>query len=321
MQKAIIEMDQVGRRFGRRDALNGIGLEVHPGTMLGLIGPNGSGKTTLLKLMAGFIKSSCGTVRVFGRDPYIHRLEVMRRARFSFAPPPVYGALSAYENLKYICGAGMRSGEGIDRRQIMQALETVRLADRARDKASTFSFGMKQRLGLAQALLPLPKLLVFDEPTDGLDPIAVTELRGILKRLQTDYNVTIVLSSHLLSEVERLVDTLLVLNEGEILYSGSTAGLMDGGRRIEIRIEGKLEAGIDALRRHGFKPKANGNEGLTLPAGSIGLQDAVNLLNARGLKLLEFYEKRPGLADVYLQRLQGAANPSKLTTEKNAMAL
>ena len=240
MQDTIILLDRASRRFGRRDALKGIDLQVRTGTMLGLIGPNGSGKTTLLKLMAGFIKTTSGTVRMFGYDPFIHRTKVMRRARFAFAPPPIYGALSAFEHLKFLSAAGVRQSERVGRSEIMQALETVGLAHRAHDKASTFSFGMKQRLGLAQALLPLPELLVFDEPTDGLDPLAVAELRGTLKRLQAEYNLTIVLSSHLLSEVEKLVDTLLVLNEGGVIYCGTPAGLLDGGRRIEMRIEGKL---------------------------------------------------------------------------------
>jgi ABC-2 type transport system ATP-binding protein len=312
MQDTIILLDKASRRFGRRDALKGIDLQVRAGTMLGLIGPNGSGKTTLLKLMAGFIKTTSGTVRMFGYDPFTHRMEVMRRARFAFAPPPIYGALSAFEHLKFLSAAGVRQSERVGRREIMQALETVGLAQRAHDKASTFSFGMKQRLGLAQALLPLPELLVFDEPTDGLDPLAVAELRGTLKRLHSEYTLTIVLSSHLLSEVEKLVDTLLALNEGGVIYCGTPAGLLDGGRRIEMRIEGKLEAGIGALRRHGFNPEINGDNRLMLPVGSIRLQDAAKLMKEQGLRLIEFHEKRPGLADAYLQRLKDGFERSQL---------
>jgi ABC-2 type transport system ATP-binding protein len=142
----------------------------------------------------------------------------MRRARFAFAPPAVYGALSAWEHLKFLSATGMPPHERPRHSEIWTALKTVGLADRAKDKAHTYSFGMKQRLGLAQALLPMPALLVFDEPTDGLDPIAVVELRDLLKRLQTEHNLTIVLSSHLLSEVEKLVDTIFVLNDGRSIF-------------------------------------------------------------------------------------------------------
>jgi ABC-type multidrug transport system ATPase subunit len=169
----------------------------------------------------------------------------------------IYGKLSAFEHLEYLAAAEIRQDERIDRRQIMQALEAVGLAHRARDRASTFSFGMKQRLGLAQALLPLPELLVFDEPTDDLDPLAVEELRGILKRLQAERHLTIVLSSHLLGEVEKLVDSLLVLNEGQVIYCGEPATLLESMRRIEMRIDGKLETGLDALRQQGYKPEIN----------------------------------------------------------------
>lgn len=309
MPDSIIAVDGAGRRFGRRHALKGVNLEVRAGDMLGLIGPNGSGKTTLLKLMAGFIKTTSGRVRLFGLDPFAQRREVMRRARFGFAPPPIYGGLSAYEHLKFLAAAGVRRSEQASRGEILKALETVGLARRAHDKASTFSFGMKQRLGLAQALLPLPDLLVFDEPIEGLDPLAVEELRGILKHLQATFNLTIVLSSHLLNEVEKLVDTLLILNEGRPVYCGTPGGLLVGERRIEMRIAGNPTAGIDALRRHGFKPQLNGDQLLTLPAGSIALQDAADLLREAGLQLLAFHEKRPGLAQTYRQHLKNGFDP------------
>jgi ABC-2 type transport system ATP-binding protein len=179
-------------------------------------------------------------------------------------------------------------------------------------KAQTYSFGMKQRLGLAQALLPMPSLLVFDEPTDGLDPIAVVELRGLLKRLQTEHNLTIVLSSHLLSEVEKLVDTILVLNDGRPVFWGSPDKLLGEERRIVIRIEGKLKAGIDALRKQGIEPEVNAGGRLLLPAGSIGLHEAAKLLRKQGLKLIEFHEKQPGLEDAYIRRLHEAAGFSRL---------
>jgi ABC-2 type transport system ATP-binding protein len=316
MRDSIITIEGAGRRFGRRHALKNITLQVQEGDILGLIGPNGSGKTTLLKLMAGFIKTTSGTVRLFGLDPFIHRTVVMRRARFAFAPPPIYGGLSAYEHLKFLSAAGLGPTERSGRSEIIKALETVGLAQRAHDKASTFSFGMKQRLGLAQALLPLPDLLVFDEPTDGLDPLAVEDLRSILKRLHAEHMLTIVLSSHLLNEVEKLVDNLLVLKEGRAIYCGAPDGLLNSQARIEMRIEGNLEAGITVLRRHGFKPEINEDKLLMLPVGSIGLHDAASLLRAEGLNLIEFHEKRAGLAEAYLQHLKNGFERSQFKGEQ-----
>ncbi len=308
MQETIIQLDRVHRRFGRRDALKGVDMRVHAGSMLGLVGPNGSGKTTLLKLMAGFIKTTSGTVRLFGYDPFVQRTEVMRRARFTFAPPPIYGSLTAWEHLKFLSAAGVRRSERIGRREIMVALEKVGLGHRANDKTRTYSFGMKQRLGLAQALLPMPELLVFDEPNDGLDPIAVAEMRTILKRLQNEHHLTIVLSSHLLSEIEKLVDTLLMLSDGQPVFCGPPAKLLEDERRIEIRIEGDLAVGIDAFRKHGLKAEVDGDSRLLLPAASIRLNEAAALLGSQGLKLIEFHEKNPGLADAYIRRLHYVSN-------------
>jgi ABC-type multidrug transport system ATPase subunit len=311
MQNPIIQFDHVSRRFGGRDVLKDIGLKVPAGIIAGLVGPNGSGKTTLLKLMAGFIKTTSGDVRLFGCDPFVHRAEVMRRARFAFAPPAVYGSLTAREHLKFLSATGMRSCEWPTRKEIMAVLETVGLADRADDKAHTYSFGMKQRLNLAQALLPMPALLVFDEPTDGLDPIAVVELRILLKRLQTQHNLTLVLSSHLLGEIEKLVDTIFMLNDGRQVFCGSPDELLGAERQILIRIQGELKAGVNVLRKHGIEPEVNGDGRLLLPAGSIRLEDAAKLLAKQGLKLLEFHETQPGLEDAYIRRLHEASDHSR----------
>jgi ABC-type multidrug transport system ATPase subunit len=311
MQNPIIQFDHVSRRFGGRDVLKDIDLKVPAGIIAGLVGPNGSGKTTLLKLIAGFIKTTSGDVRLFGSDPFVHRAEVMRRARFAFAPPAVYGSLTAREHLKFLSAAGRRSCEWPSRDEIMAVLETVGLADRADDKAHTYSFGMKQRLNLAQALLPMPALLVFDEPTDGLDPIAVVELRGLLKRLQTEHNLTLVLSSHLLGEIEKLVDIIFMLNDGRQVFCGSPDELLGEERQIVIRIEGELTAGVNVLRKHGIEPQVNGDGRLLLPAGSIRLDDALKLLGKQGLKLMEFHEKQPGLEDAYIRRLREASDRSR----------
>ena len=312
MQTPIIQFDHVNRRFGSRDALKDIDFQVPAGLIAGLLGPNGAGKTTLLKLMAGLIKTTSGDVRLFGYDPFTQRAEVMRRARFAFAPPAVYGSLSAREHLKFLSAAGMRQHERPRRSEIGAVLETVGLAVRADDKAHTYSFGMKQRLGLAQALLPMPSLLVFDEPTDGLDPIAVVELRAFLRRLQTEHSLTIVLSSHLLSEVEKLVDTIFVLNDGRLVFCGSIDMLLGEERRIVIRIAGELKAGIDVLRRQGLEPDVGAGGRLLLPAGSIRLDEAAKLLSKQGLKLVEFHEKGPGLEDAYIKRLHQASDRFRL---------
>ncbi len=303
MAEPIIQIDHVRRRLGGREVLKDISLHLPAGIIAGLAGPNGSGKTTLLKIMAGFIKPTAGDVRLFGHDPFSQRAEVMRRARFAFAPPAVYGSLTAKEHLQFLSSFGLRRHERPSSNQIQTVLETVGLVDRADEKARTYSFGMKQRLSLAQALLPMPALLVFDEPTDGLDPVAVAALRELLKRLQNEHNLTIVMSSHLLNEVEKLVDRILILNDGHPVFYGSPATFLNEERRIEIRIEGELKAGIDMLRIKGIEAEVNGDDRLLLPPGSIQLHDVASLFREQGLKLIAFHETQPRLEDAYINRL------------------
>ncbi len=149
----------------------------------------------------------------------------------------------------------------------------------------------------------MPELLIFDEPTDGLDPVAVRQLRNILKGLQANHGITIVLSSHMLVEVEKLADTMIVLDEGRQLFTGSPADLLDEGSRLVINIDGEVEAGVEAFRSRGLAPEVNVHDQITLPPGSIRLDEASELLNSNGLRLIDFHEKRSTLEEALLSRL------------------
>ena len=223
MGEPVVRARGLARRFGARLALAPLELEVGAGEVLGLVGPNGSGKTTLLRMLSGFLKPSEGELRVLGCEPWSERARLMERARFAFAPPPLYERMSAREHLRCL---GALGGEPPSAADIQRALDTVGLGERADERVRAFSFGMRQRLALAQALVPRPELLVLDEPTDGLDPLAVLELREVLARLAREEGVTVLLSSHLLVEVEELVDRMLVLFEGRSLFLGTPHELL-----------------------------------------------------------------------------------------------
>ena len=287
------------RRFGRRTALADVDLEVAPGEIVGLAGPNGSGKTTLLKVLAGFLRPGEGQARLFDLDPWRDAPRIMRSARFVFAPPALFGSLTAAEHLRHLPRLGGARPTG---RDVEATLARVGLEGRGGDRVRTFSFGMRQRLALAQALLPRPELLVLDEPTDGLDPLAVLELRRILSRLREEEGVAILLSSHLLLEIEELVDRLLVLRDGRPLFHGTPAEMVGPARELRLGVDDPVRA-REVLAAHGHAAELR-DGGLALAAGGLDLEAARGLLGGAGLVLTSFSEHVPTLEEALLARLR-----------------
>jgi ABC-2 type transport system ATP-binding protein len=207
------------KQYGSLTAVAGVDLTVNVGDVYGYLGPNGAGKTTSLRMMLGLIRPTSGTVRLFGRDPMesVHALDGV--AGFVEAPT-FYPYLSGKRNLELL--AAYDGGDARDR--IDRALETVELADRARDRVGGYSHGMRQRLGIAAALLRDPRLLLLDEPATGLDPAGMRDMRLLIRRL-ADQGITIVLSSHLLAEVEEVCNRVAIVRSGRIVYEGEIADL------------------------------------------------------------------------------------------------
>lgn len=303
MSSPVVETRGLTRRFGRRVALDQADLTVEPGTIVGLVGPNGSGKTTLLKCLAGFQRASSGTARVHGLDPWRERAAVMASTRFAFAPPALFEGLTAREHLIHLASLGATPSRRELRVEIDAALERVGLLGRAKDRVGTFSFGMRQRLGLALATVPLPKLLVLDEPTDGLDPLAVLDLRRVLQDLRGEHGVTVLLSSHLLIEIDRLVDSMLVLNEGKTLFQGTPAEMCRGSERLRLLTD-DAERAHAALREGGQGPELLEDGVLEVRDPSLTLESASELLRARGVELRSFHLHRPSLEQVLLARME-----------------
>src|SRR5438067_382904 len=209
-----VEVRGLAKRYGELTAVAGVDLTVHAGDVYGYLGPNGAGKTTSLRMMLGLIRPTEGSVRLFGRDPLatVHALDGV--AGFVEAPT-FYPYLTARRNLELLAAF---DGNGASSR-LDQALETVELAGRAGDRVGGFSHGMKQRLGIAAALLREPKLLVLDEPATGLDPAGMRDMRQLIRRL-ADEGITVVLSSHQLAEVEELCNRVAIVRAGRIVYEG-----------------------------------------------------------------------------------------------------
>ena len=214
-----LEVRGLVKRYGSLVAVDGVDVTVEPGDVYGYLGPNGAGKTTSLRMMLGLIRPSAGSVRLFGHDPWESVRALDGVAGFVEAPT-FYPYLTGRRNLELL--GAFDGGDAASR--IDRALDTVELADRQRDKVKGYSHGMRQRLGIAAALLRDPNLLLLDEPTTGLDPAGMRDMRLLIRRLAHE-GITIVLSSHLLSEVEEVCNRVAIVQKGKIVYEGEIAAL------------------------------------------------------------------------------------------------
>ena len=215
-----IETQGLRKHFGRRIAVDGLTVSVPAGTIAGFIGPNGAGKTTTLRLLVGLVRPDAGSAMILGQ-PLIHPLSYLPRVGALIETPAFYPSLSARTNLNVLARLG-----GYPSSRVREALDLVELSDRARDRVGSYSLGMKQRLGVAMALLPDPDLLILDEPANGLDPLGIVATRDLLRRLR-EQGKSILLSSHLLGELEQVADWLVMIHQGKALYNGPTRAFLD----------------------------------------------------------------------------------------------
>ena len=224
----VIQTEGLTKRFGKIVAVDNLSLTVPRGHVFGLLGPNGSGKTTTMGMLLGLTRPTSGSFRLFGEQS--KSLDALRRVGAIVETPAFYPYLSGRNNLAYFQGVlGRGSAAELD-----NLLERVGLADRANDRFHTYSLGMKQRLGLAYALLGGPELLFLDEPTNGMDPAGMAEMRDLIRSLGTE-DRTVFLSSHLLHEVEQVCDSVVILSKGKLIAQGSVAELLQGRGQIRLR--------------------------------------------------------------------------------------
>ena len=220
MSDTPVEARGLVKRYGRITAVDHVDLTVNRGDVYGFLGPNGAGKTTALRMMLGLIYPTAGTVRLFGRDPITEGAAALEGVAGFVEAPRFYPYMTARTNMRMM--AAYDGDEAVAR--VDEALETVELTGRADDKVGGYSHGMRQRLGIAAALLRRPKLLLLDEPATGLDPGGMRDMRMLIRRL-ADGGMTVLLSSHLLAEVEELCDRVAIVRAGQIVYEGAIAEL------------------------------------------------------------------------------------------------
>jgi ABC-2 type transport system ATP-binding protein len=295
--------NKLSKRYGRRLAVDALSIEVPAGVVAGFIGPNGAGKTTTMAMLLGLVRPSDGTATVLGasmEDPasYLGRVGALIEA------PAFWPGLSGVENLRVLATLG-----GHDPSRIPELLALVGLGTRGLDRFGQYSFGMKQRLGIAAALLGDPALLVLDEPTNGLDPAGINEMREFIRAVG-DGDRTVLVSSHILSELEQVCDWLIVIDRGSLVYQGPTQGFLgQAGTVVALAPEHAhdLERLVALARADGHEPYPEGQE-LIVPVGEDDPRAVALALNkaaiAQEIVLAELHVRQPSLESHYLAVLE-----------------
>ncbi|MCM1056496.1 MAG: ABC transporter ATP-binding protein [Firmicutes bacterium] len=216
----IIETKNLTKSYGAFTAVSGVSLHIPQGAVYGFLGPNGAGKSTTMKMFLGLTRPTGGTFEIAGMKYPENRVQILKEIGSFIEAPAFYGNLTGEENLDMI-----RKILGLPKSAVLEALELVGLTQERRRKAGKYSLGMKQRLGLAGALIGRPPILILDEPTNGLDPVGIHEIRTLIRSLPGRFNCTVLVSSHLLSEIELMANTIGILNHGRLLFEGTLAEL------------------------------------------------------------------------------------------------
>ena len=310
MSESVLSARGLVKTYGGHRALDGLDLELPRGAVFGLLGPNGAGKSTTLRVVLGLVRPTRGEVELFGRPLRSERLSLLRRVGSLVEGAAFYGQLSARENLRWL---GSLAGSAAPER-IEACLEEVGLAGRAGDLVRTYSTGMKQRLGLAAAILHDPELIVLDEPLSGLDPPAVLLVRALIRRLAAA-GKTLLISSHALGEVELVCDRVAIVRSGRVLAAGAVSELLASEVRLELRLDDpsrgeellRTHPGVLSVERCAPSPDDPSGAGLRVELGEgLGAGALNRVLIEAGLEVEALVPRRPSLEQLF-HRLAGDA--------------
>lgn len=271
----VIRTENLSKRYGGAYSVQRVNLAVGEGEVYGFLGPNGAGKSTTLKMLLGLVKPTEGSVSVFGKEFSRNRLEILSQTGSLIEAPSYYGHLTGLENMRV-----MQRLRDVPDKQVEKALQIVRLEKQKNKKVDQYSLGMKQRLGIAMALLHFPKLVILDEPTNGLDPAGIGEIRELIQSLPHQYGMTVLISSHLLSEIEHVATSIGIIHGGKLLFQGSMEQLQrnsqphvrmktqdnEKARRIlqDIELSPNLQDGFLVMEGMGDREIAQTNRALIM---------------------------------------------------------
>jgi len=298
----MLEATGLHKSFGGKPALDDVSFHVKRGEIYGMLGHNGAGKSTSLGIILGMVMPDAGDVTIGGVSVLKNRSKALHKVGAVFEAPAFYDYLSGWENLKIL----MSYSSGFDAKAAEDVIEQVGLSRRVHSKVRTYSHGMRQRLALAQALLPAPEVLLLDEPTDGLDPEGIKWFRDFVLRLRNERGMTVLFNSHLLAEVELMCDRVAILREGKRVFEGPVGGLHDDALVFEVDLE---PWGIACGLISSTGGDILGPNRICLRHGSDPAATVENLVSA-GVRVRAFSPVRRSLEDFYMELLDGAGSPN-----------
>ena len=300
----IIETNDLCKQYGNALRVAHLNLDVPEGSVYGFLGPNGAGKSTTLKMILGLVHPTAGDIRVLGKKmDGGNRLAVLRQVGSLIESPSYYGHLTGEENLRIV-----QTLRGVPEKNIREVLQIVRLDGQRGKKVAHYSLGMKQRLGLAAALLGYPKLLILDEPTNGLDPAGIQEMRELICSLPERFGMTVVVSSHLLSEIDQTADHVAIIREGELVFQ-DTLEALHGRSRHHLALRTTNNTVAQAILQEKSVPCQEEEGYLILPILSDELAaQLTRLLGARNLGVIRLEERQKSLEDIFLELTGKAAS-------------
>ena len=306
MSDIALQTEQLTKRFGARIAVDRLTMRVDRGDIYGFLGPNGAGKSTTLRMLLGLVRPTSGVIKFPVRGSSWEYLKARSRVGAIIETPAFYENFSGRRNLQLLASL---SG-GVSKKRVEEVLEIVELRGRAQDPVKVYSYGMRQRLGIAQALLPTPDLIILDEPTNGLDPQGIQQTRNLIRRLRDEFKLTVLLSSHLLTEIEQLCNRVGIIHEGRLLYEGGPDALIAPTSLYKIRVDDLSRAFELLTKESGVTVSRNGTSFLHLDADSESIPAVNALLVANGIKVYEVSPAQESLEEAFLRLTKVEAAPA-----------
>lgn len=300
----VLSVQNLCKRIGKREIVKNISFEVKEGEIYGFLGPNGAGKTTTIRMLVGLIRPTQGSIKIGGYDLQSQFLKAIRHVGCIVENPELYPYLTGMENLEHFA----RMVPGITKERIDEVVRLVELDQRIHDVVKTYSLGMRQRLGIAQALLHQPKLLILDEPTNGLDPAGIREMRTFIRQLSREQGISVFISSHILHELQMMCDRVAIISNGQMVQTGSIDELIDQNTRVEWTFS-PLNKGIEFLQTlahvQQVEPISEEKVIAFMPLEKIG--ETNEYLLTQQVSVTGIRSIQPTLEDIFLQMTGGGS--------------